>query len=85
MDHLVLIGLNVFEYVLTFEVLDGKKGSVERDSDLVEDYCQRGSSEGLNRAYGIWGCSMVVGEGGGDGEGEGAGEGGTLMREIIIA
>jgi hypothetical protein len=47
-DHFVLVGLNVFEDVFTFEVLDCEEGRVERDSDLVENWDQRSTerSEG---------------------------------------
>jgi hypothetical protein len=41
MDHLVLIRLDVFEDIFTFEVLDCEEGRVEWDSDLVEDCNQR--------------------------------------------
>ena len=41
MDHFVLVGLDVFEDVFTFEILDCEEGGVERDSDLVEDCNQR--------------------------------------------
>jgi hypothetical protein len=40
-DHFVLVGLDVFENVFTFEVLDCEEGCVEWDSDLVEDCNQR--------------------------------------------
>jgi hypothetical protein len=38
--HFILVGLDVFEYVLAFEILDSEQGRVERDSDFVED-CAR--------------------------------------------
>lgn len=37
MNHFVLVRLDMFEYVFTFEVLDSEERRVERDSDLVED------------------------------------------------
>jgi len=40
-DHLVLVGLDVFKDVFTFEILDCEEGRVEGDSDLVEDCHQR--------------------------------------------
>jgi hypothetical protein len=36
-DHFILVGLDMFEDVFTFEVLDCEEGRVEGDSDLVED------------------------------------------------
>jgi len=41
-DHFVLVRLDMFEYVFTFQVLDSEEGRVEWDSDLVEDWCERG-------------------------------------------
>ena len=48
MDHFILVGLDVFEDVFTFEILDCEEGGVEGDSDLVEDWNQRSTerSEG---------------------------------------
>ena len=41
MDHFVLVGLDVSEYIFTFEILDRKEGGIEGYSDLVEDCHQR--------------------------------------------
>ena len=51
MDHFVLVGLDVFEDIFTFEVLDCEEGRVERDSHLVENWDQRSTeqSEGAAR------------------------------------
>jgi hypothetical protein len=36
--HLALLFLQPLEHVFAIEILDGKERSVERDSDLVEDW-----------------------------------------------
>ena len=41
MNHFVLVGLDVFEDIFTFEVLDCEEGRVEGNSDLMEDWDQR--------------------------------------------
>ena len=41
MNHFVLVGLDVSEYIFTFEILDSEEGGIEGYSDLVEDCHQR--------------------------------------------
>jgi len=40
-DHFILVGLDVFEDIFTFEILDCEESRVEGNSDLVEDWDQR--------------------------------------------
>jgi len=60
MDHFVLVGLNVFKDVFTFEVLDCEEGSVEGDSDLVENWNQRLTDWKRGRGMRAAGCQAVT-------------------------